>query len=167
MTRAAHILVLVALMAATVAAEDQNQFWLAAQHDWSGCRGFFFVVSAPFAPGHPSTLDDAKLIIGVGDGKAWHFISGRKEWKLDTAYTAKAVINNGNAELWIDGQRVANEAAPLAPAPLDLAFNEQPGFLKGPATYEVHQTRLLARGVGEPVQPEFKPASLPPQLLMF
>jgi hypothetical protein len=149
-------------------AEDLNQFWLAAQHDWGAQRGFFFVVNAPFAPNQPSKLDDATLIIGVGDAKTWQFISGKKPWKFDTTYAAKAVINNGVAELWIDGERVASQPAKLAPASVDLAFNQQPSFLQGPSTYAVHQTKLIAKGTGDPVQPALAQQSkLPAQLLMF
>ncbi|HEY7087983.1 MAG TPA: hypothetical protein VH518_07830, partial [Tepidisphaeraceae bacterium] len=145
-----------------------NQFWLAAQHDWGGCRGFFFVVEAPFAAGQPSRLDGAKLLLGVGDGSRWKFVSGQVNWKLDQTYSAKAVIKDGAAEIWVDGQRIAQDSANFTPAGVDLAFNQQPSFLRGPAEYRVVETRLTARGdSGEPVQPPLTASTLAPQLQMF
>src|SRR3954470_3063282 len=112
------LVALILLATASLAkAENINQFWLAAQHDWSANRGFFFALESPIPPGQPSRPDDVKLVLGVGDGTQWRFIAGRVNWKLDQKYQVKAVIKDGSAELSIDGQRVAHEPAKLAPAP--------------------------------------------------
>ncbi|HSV16563.1 MAG TPA: hypothetical protein VLI90_20030, partial [Tepidisphaeraceae bacterium] len=159
------VLALVCLVLCTAAkAENINQFWLAAQHDWSANRGFFLALEAPIPAGQPSRIEDVKLVLGVGDGSQWKFISARVDWKLDQKYQVKAVIKDGTAQLSIDGQRVANEPARVAPAAVELGFNAQPSFLRGPATYQVRETKLIARGNGDAIEPQLGHSALPPQL---
>ncbi|WP_428940344.1 hypothetical protein [Fontivita pretiosa] len=152
-----------------VFAQNLNQFWLAAQHDWGSKRGFFLTLGAPFAPGQPARLEDVKLTLGVGDGSQWHFLETSHAWQLDRTYRARAVIADGAAELWLDDRRVARQQVKLMPtASRELVFNQQPSFLRGPARYAVRQMQLLARSAkSNPVEISIAPSKLPPQLLLF
>src|SRR3954470_24022083 len=92
------LVALILLATASLAkAENINQFWLAAQHDWSANRGFFLALEAPIPPGQPSRVEDVKLVLGVADGSQWRFISGRVDWKLNQKYRVKAAIKDGAA----------------------------------------------------------------------
>ena len=71
---------------------DMNQFWLAAQHDWGGKRGFFLNLHSDFPAGSKASLDALRLTLGVGDGSEWHVLAHPEKWQLDKPYKAKAVI---------------------------------------------------------------------------
>ncbi len=147
---------------------DMNQFWLAAQHDWGGKRGFFFNLHSDFPAGSKASLDTLRLTLGVGDGNQWHVLAHAEEWQLDKRYKAKAVITPGEAQLWLDGKMVAKQAVTIVPVDQPLAFNEAPSFLRGPSAYAVRQTRLDARAAaGAPITASFGESTLPVQLRLF
>src|SRR5687768_4133227 len=127
---------------------DMNQFWLAAQHNWGGKRGFFFNLHSDFPAGGKASLDTLRISLGVGDGSEWHVLAHPEKWQLDKPYKAKAVITPDEAQLWIDGKMVAKQPVKVVPVDQPLAFNEAPSFLRGPSEYSVRQTRLDARAEG-------------------
>ena len=142
--------------------QTMNQFWLAAQHDWGMKKGFFLSLNGS-STGAPATLADLRLELGVGDGSNWRILSKPTRWEYGRRYTARAVIGETTAELWLDDQLLAREDVRFSPASHPLASNEQPAFLRGPARYTVRQATLLAKGRGEAISTTFKTASTPPQ----
>lgn len=146
--------------------QTMNQFWLAAQHDWGMKKGFFLSLNGS-SNGAAATLENLRLELGVGDGSNWRILSRPTRWEYGRAYTARAVIGETSAELWLDDQLLAREDVRFSPASHPLASNEQPAFLRGPARYTVRQEKLLAKGGGEPFSITFENASIPPQLLLF
>ena len=74
---------------------DMNQFWLAAQHDWGGKRGFFLNLHSDFPAGSKATLDTLRITLGVGDGSEWHILAHQEKWQLDKPYKAKGVRHVG------------------------------------------------------------------------
>lgn len=146
---------------------EQNQFWLAAQHDWGGKKGFFLTVGSEYAAGQIATRAGLRLTLGVADGENWHFLAHDAEWKLAQPYAAKAVITSGGAELWLDGTRVAQQDLKFVAAPGALAYNEMPSFLRGPADYAVQQTSLRASAGGETLSKDLRASALPLQLRLL
>src|SRR5688572_21233709 len=132
-------------MSSAVASAQQNQFWLAAQHDWGGKKGFFLTLGAQAPPGTPAGLENVKLELGLGDGTNWRFVSAPSKWQYNTSYTAKMIVASGVVEVSLDGQRLERMDAAIAPVTTPMAACEQPSFLRGPASYIIRQTRLLAR----------------------
>ena len=49
------ILIAALVCCASTAWGDMNQFWLAAQHDWGGKRGFFLNLHSEFPAGQTAT----------------------------------------------------------------------------------------------------------------
>src|SRR5262245_35928105 len=104
--RATLIVVLAAMIIAALplrgfAAPKQSHFWLAAQHDWAGKKGYFLVIENTYDAGAPSKIDDARLLLGVADGNDFRYLRSTDHLVLNRDYRAKAVIEAGNAELWL------------------------------------------------------------------
>ena len=159
--------IVLGLCLSPAASAQQNQFWLAAQHDWGGKKGFFLTLSGQSSNGAPAALENVKLELGIGDGNAWRFISVPGKWELHKPYTAKAVFAPGSVELWLGDQRVDRLPAKLVPVDQPMAINEQPSFLRGPANYIVRQMRLIARSAGETLDEKTDASTLAPQLTLF
>src|SRR5687767_15942634 len=94
---------------------DMNQFWLAAQHDWGGKRGFFLNLHSDFPAGSKASLDTLRLSLGVGDGSEWHVLAHPEKWQLDKPYKARAVITPTEAQLWLDGKMIEKRALKVVP----------------------------------------------------
>ncbi|HEY1685558.1 MAG TPA: hypothetical protein VGG19_12400, partial [Tepidisphaeraceae bacterium] len=118
------VLIFLLGVAATVRAADTNQFHLASQFDWGAAKGFFFVVESAPHGDHPASVTDAKLSIGIGDGHAWHFISGGGGFVQGHSYNVAVVIENGHSRIKLNDQTVAEMNCGFAPAAGEMLFNQ-------------------------------------------
>jgi hypothetical protein len=160
------MLVLVMAQLSSMARAEQNQFWLAAQHDWGAMKGFFLTVANEYPTGQLAQLSAAKLTLGVGDGSNWHYLSHEAKWELNKPYRAKAVITASAVELWLDGVQVARQDLRFVAAPRPVAFSEQPSFLRGPAEYTVRQAAFRA-SAGSQIERTLDASKLPVQLRLL
>ena len=168
MRRIACLIVALLAIVSPNARADQNQFWLAAQHDWGGKKGFFLTVGSDYPAGQTASLSSVRLTLGVADGSNWHFLTHDAKWEMKKPYTAKAVITATTAELWLDGKQVAKQDVHFVPAPQSaIAFNEQPAFLRGPAEYSVHQSSFHAHANDKQIDKEFATTNLRIQLVLL
>jgi hypothetical protein len=132
------------------AAPKQSHFWLAAQHDWAGKKGYFLVIENSYDVGAPSKTDDARLLLGVADGHDFRYLRSSDHLTLNRDYRAKAVIKADDAELWLDDKKIAS--APGGFVPMDqLIANMVPSFLTGPSAYAVKESSLRITSGGKKV----------------
>ena len=124
-----------------------NRLMLADQSDFGNKRGFFldFENDAPSAT-RPK-LATLRLILGVADGKNWHFLSytpaAPAVWQYDHDYHAHGVITPTDASLWLDGVQVLTQPGaflPLPPGPLTADLI--PGWASDPADYLLRERTL-------------------------
>lgn len=156
--------------------QNSNQFYLAAQYDWGAARGFFFAVEGTPGNKQPANLDSAHLILGVGDGHNWHFITGSTAWTRDTRYETRAVIQNGSAEITLNGRRLAKMDCQFVPATGPMLYDQQSSVERAPAAYSIKQKDLQVGSAGKSIQllagskngsPASGGATLAPQLLLL
>lgn len=132
----------------------EHRFWLVAQHDWGGKKGFYFNVenssegADSTSPTAPCRLASLRLILGVADGKEWRYLVATPQWEFDKDYTTKAVIEPRAAALWLDGQRVAQAEGGFIPSEGGALCNHVPGWASGAAEYIVRQSSLTMSGNG-------------------
>ncbi|HEY3267319.1 MAG TPA: hypothetical protein VGM37_10360 [Armatimonadota bacterium] len=125
------------------ARSSPNRLYLAEQYDYGAARGFFLDFENDASSG-PCRLSSLQLIVGVGDGANWRFISHTPVWQYDHVYTAAAVVRPSSCELWLDGVRVGVKSGASRPATGDLTVNDIPSWAAGPAEYMVVQSGLTA-----------------------
>src|SRR5947208_1414530 len=95
--------------ARAAAAPVQSHFWLAAHHDWDGKKGYFLVLENFSDAGtNDAKLSSLHVLLGVADGHDFRYLKSVDGiLQFDKDYTARAVINAGKAEVYLDGKRVA------------------------------------------------------------
>ena len=157
----------VALGSAATAAT--NQFWLAAQFDWSAKRGFYVSLESGSTGDAPCKADAIKLVLAVGDGGEWRYVFATPKWEIGRDYAVKATIGPGSSELWVDGQSAGCLDCRFAPGPGEFKVNTAPGWASAPADYIVLQRSVQVRpGARKPVAFSFeKESARPTALLLF
>src|SRR2546425_10149539 len=70
--------------------------------------GMSLNMAATYDGSTPCQLSAAQLVLGVADGKAFHYAIARPTWQTGHLYTVRAVINpNGSFQLLLDNQPIA------------------------------------------------------------
>lgn len=143
----------------------QSIFWLASQYDWNQNQGFYLSLENSSPDHAPCRIETLRLILGVGDGEEWRFLSSAPPFEFDREYRVEAVIRPGLAELWLDGARSATGEAFLNPMAKPLWTNRIPAWANPPTDYLIVQTRLqITPRSGRPFRirfPDVAPLSFP------
>jgi hypothetical protein len=98
------------LLACPLAAQPANcRFYFAAQHQWGQKLGFYLNVEG-------CELGELRFILGVADGESWRFLVHVPPFEAGRKYRGKAVVAPERAELWLDGELVAEDEGGFVPA---------------------------------------------------
>ncbi len=122
--------------------EQINQFSLASLSDWNQRRGFFLIVDNRFDGRNPSPLHTAKIVLAVGDGKDWHFLSTAQGLELRRNYHLRFNLAPQRIEFWVNDVLVDSRQATLLPLNGDMTANDAPEWANHPAQYRVRQESL-------------------------
>ena len=97
------------------------RLYLTDQYDWGGNLGFYLDLEG-------KTLADLPLILGVADGTNWRFPLYRPGFVRDRDYQIHAVVAPDRAQLYLDGNLVADSPGGFRPAAGVLEANSRPGW---------------------------------------
>ena len=136
---------------------DSFKYTLASQQEWGNKRGFSLGIESKFDQ-IPGSLQSARLVLGVADGKSWRFSEFQPDWQWDHPYKVKAVIGDKNAQLWVDGEVVKESPGAFLPSnSLGVLFS---GLTErdqtGKTEFAVQQSALKASKGDETLQVPFR-----------
>ncbi|MEO7717733.1 MAG: glycosyl hydrolase [Capsulimonas sp.] len=160
--------ILLTALAAGPGHASENRFQIVDQLDFGGKRGFALSLENSSPGDTPCPLKTLKLIWGVGDGKALHFLAPPAGgWQVDHDYTVQAAVDAQGARLMLDGKTVAeDDAGRLAPITGPVLAGAIPGWAHGPADYWIVLTDLhVTPQSGKPLALTFP--ALSPTLMLF
>jgi hypothetical protein len=123
---------------------SDNRVWLAQQNDFERCKGFSLNLENS-APDGPLRLATLKIVLGIGDGKAWRYIEHTPAWRLDKDYTIQAVVSPGVATVFLDGVLIGESKGAFEPAEVKADSFRTPGWANSPAEYLVNEASLSLR----------------------
>lgn len=121
-----------------------NRVWLAQQNDYEGKKGWSLNLEngAPDEPLHLATL---KIVLGIGDGKAWRYIETVPAWRLDKEYELQAVISADTAKVYLDGAMLDESKGAFVSAAVNAEAFRTPGWANGATDYLVSETSLALK----------------------
>ena len=153
---------------APMAHAGNANYWFASRNTWQGKRGFYFQLENK-APGDtPPGLETLKLVLGVADGKQWRFIVEPVAWQFDRQYVATAVMGPVSAELWVDGEKLAELDHGAVPHQGVVSTNQPVTWAHDPATYLVTVDHLeLSSSGGDKRSFDYPGADRPVGLRLF
>ena len=128
-------------LAAIAFAEELNQFSLMSQLDWAAKRGVFVILDNRYA-GSPSKLENLRLTIAVGDGKAWNIRSIPGPFQLGRDYQVKAALDGQTVTVFLDGEQREQFAGGFVPAKQSIFCFASQDWARRPAEYLVTQRSL-------------------------
>ncbi len=136
---------------------DSFKYTLASQQEWGNKRGFTLGLESNIDQ-IPGSIESVRLILGVADGKSWRFTEFKPQWQWDHAYKVKAVIDDKNAQLWVDGELVKESAGAFVPGnSLRVLFS---GLTErdqtGKTDYQVRQSALKVSKGAETLEIPFR-----------
>ena len=124
------------------ASASENRFWLVNQSDFGAKRGFYLDFENSASGNAPPPLSTLRLILGVADGSAWHFLTSTPPWRYDHDYQVKVIIGTHDAQVWLDGQKIASEPCGFVPDADVLAAGAIPSWAHDAADYWIVPTRV-------------------------
>lgn len=125
---------------------DENRFWLASQMDFGAHRGFYLDFENSSPANAPCQLGTLRMILAVADGKNWRFLTVTPPWQYGHAYHVRAIITPQDAQLWLDGRKLADQAGEFAPQTDALIAGMMPNWAHGAADYWVVPSSITAAG---------------------
>ncbi len=147
---------------------SSNRFYFASQYDWGSDRGFYVDVEDNSPDDTPCQLQSLKLILAVGDGKNWRFVSTVPKWTLGVSYRVKAVISPNSAGLWINDASVGQSVGGFVPAGGDLSVHDMPNWANGQADYILtEESFTIQSGAEKPLVMKFHTGQRPLPLVLF
>ena len=139
----------------------ENRVTLVAQSDYDAKQGFFIDFENA-GPGAAIPLSGLKLVLGIGDGKTWTFLSSSPDWQLDHDYSLDAKITPTESTLTLDGQQVNGKTGGYLPHAGSVEMNTVEEWASATTAYAVLPVSLtITSGTQEPVIVTF-PASAAP-----
>jgi hypothetical protein len=127
------ILCLTAIFA-TFAVATAATHVIAEHYNWQSKCGFYLALENTANDGRACVLQNAKLVLGVGDGQQWKFLVATPSWEYNRTYTVRAVLANQVAKLEVDGNPLETQAV-LKPSKGYLYLNRIQPWTIGQADY--------------------------------
>jgi len=128
-------------------AQSFCRLYVASQYDWSGSRGFYLDFEG-------STLATLPVILGVGDGSTWRFPLHTPGFAFDQGYQIRAVIAPEVAQIFVDGEKVAESPGAWQPAPGPLVVYDRPSWASEPGDWvgDLHVVTVTLMREGSEVE---------------
>ncbi|MDW8320011.1 MAG: glycosyl hydrolase [Armatimonadota bacterium] len=124
-----------------------HRYYFAHQHHWEQKRGFY--LSFENSTEQPvCRLDTLKLILGVGDGQGWHFLSTFVEWRVGVRYRVRAEIHSDRSRLQVGGNFAEERFEGFIPAEGNLVIGEVPHWASGDTDYHLAPCTLVLTSGG-------------------
>ena len=102
-----------------------HRYYFASQHRWEQNHGFY--LSFENSTDEPvCRLETLRLILGVGSGKGWRYLSLPVRWQQGVRYTVRAEIHPDRARLRVGEQTVEESIDGFAPVEGSLTIGEVP-----------------------------------------
>ncbi len=120
-----------------LAADVENRFILVDQSDWGAHRGFYIDIENKGPDGSPRPIHDARLILGVADGKDWRYIAGSGLLEAGRTYAVEADISPTDARLTLDGKTVGSADGAFVPFSKPLTVADRPGWASAATAYRL------------------------------
>ncbi|GIV16297.1 MAG: hypothetical protein KatS3mg022_1732 [Armatimonadota bacterium] len=118
-----------------------HRFFFASQFHWEQNKGFYLSFENNTEESI-CRLHTLQLILGVGDGKGWRFLSPRLKWETGTRYHVRAEIQHDAASLWLDGKLVDLKPGGFVTAEGGLVVGEVPHWASGQTEYHLAPCEL-------------------------
>lgn len=124
-----------------------HRYYFASQHRWEQNRGFY--LSFENSTDEPiCRLETLRLILGVGSGKGWRYLSLPVRWQQGVRYTVRAEIHPDRARLRVGDQTVEEPIDGFAPAEGSLTIGEVPPWASGETDYHLAPCELTLTSGG-------------------
>ncbi len=150
--RPAFLLLCLLLLPGRATWASQSRLWMASQNDFGAKTGFYLDFENATPDATPCPLKTLKLILAVGDGSRWRFLTTPpgQVWQYDRDYTVRATISPQNARLFLDGALVTEAPGDWKPQAGDFLANSMPSWAQDTADYLVLQKSLTVTNAGGP-----------------
>jgi hypothetical protein len=129
---------------AVLACAGENRTVLIDQSDFANHRGFYLDLENRGPDGQTLGAGSIKLILGVADGKDWHFLFAQGELQEGRAIHVRARIGDGKAALFVDGKDAGEMSAALATLDGPMKIDENPSWASAAADYRIEQGTFRA-----------------------
>jgi len=118
------------------AARAGCRFYLADQCDWTGTRGWYL----NFEGADRATMS---LILGVGDGQTWRFMSFGPNLQVGHRYVVRCCLSPTEATLLVDNQEIGRSPGRWQPGPSRFACNTIPPWAAEPGNWLRRQYNIV------------------------
>lgn len=144
------------------------RLYFADQYDFGNNLGFALDLEAAASGTAVCQLSSMNLVLGVADGKAFHWIVVTPKWQTGHVYEVKGVIDSTGSTLYLDGQVVGKANGGFQPLDRYVASNLIPSWASGAAAYAITQLSLsIDDGTSHLSLPPQGQSPLPPPLLLM
>ena len=127
-----------------------NRLYLVSQYDFGAKTGFYLgFENATNAENH-IPLSTIRLILAVGDGANWRFLSTQPAFETGRDYVVTGTIALQSARLDLDGKKLEEQPCRLQPDDTPLLINDSPGWARAPAEYLITMKSLRITRNGKP-----------------
>ena len=144
------------------------RFYFADQYDFAANLGIALDLETPSDGVTPCQLSTVNLVLGVADGKQFHWINSHPDWQPGHTYEVRAVITNNGSQLYLDGQPIGNFQGGFQPLNRAVVAASTPGWASAPAAYSVTQTGIqISDGISSLSLPTGGSADIPVPLKLM
>jgi hypothetical protein len=148
---------IVLLASSTLRCEAINRFWIAAQHSYESNRGFYL----DFENDGADDLNNLKLVLGAGDGAAWHFATATLPWQVNHDYHVTATLDGTSNTITIDGNIAAATGGQISAFNGPLTMNRIPEFADWNLSYVIRVSEVHVSGGTPKIDINFGLTALP------
>ena len=117
----------------------ENRTVLMDQSDFGNRLGFYLDLENRGPDGRTLGSDTIKLILGVADGKDWHYVFAQGPLPAGRPIQVRATIDGGKATLFVNDEKVGESPARLAPLDGSLKIDENPSWASAATDYRIEQ----------------------------
>lgn len=144
-----------------LASASENRLILIDQSDFAANKGFYLDIEAKSDGAKPITLADARLILAVADGKAWHYIVCDPRLKIGGKYAVDARISPFAATLLLDGVKAGSDSVQEVGVNKPITAGVRPDWASSPAEFVLDERTARVDGTKRtpPVRTEDWPAN--------
>jgi hypothetical protein len=127
-----------------------NRLYLVSQYNFGAKTGFYLGFENATNGANRVPLSTVRLILAVGDGTNWRFLSRQPAFETGRDYVVTGTIAPQKARLELDGKTLQEESCRLKGDESPLLINDSPGWARAPAEYLIAMKSLRITRDGKP-----------------